>query len=154
PDGPQVQVVGLEVPEVPLDVLEAFVCGHDRAGTQLGGGDGGAQHVEAVQGRLGVDLVLPAGDGQGGVGDGDGEVLAGLVLADHLAGLDADLVLPGQPPRIDAGDEGLEELPGGAGQLLAGAGAVFGQRWVAAGDQPLTGVVRVADLGQVLLVEQ
>ena len=47
-----------------LDVFEVLVGGHHGGGVELGGGDGGAQHVEPVQGGLGVDLVLPAGDGQ------------------------------------------------------------------------------------------
>src|SRR5216683_742370 len=80
-DGPQVQVVGLEVAEVPLDVFEVLVSG-DHAGTvQVACRDGGAQHVEPVQGGLGVDLVLLAGQGEAVIGDGDLEVLAGLVLA-------------------------------------------------------------------------
>ena len=51
----------LIVPEVPLDVFEVLVGGHHAGGVELGGGDGGAQHVEPVQGGFGVDLVLPAG---------------------------------------------------------------------------------------------
>src|SRR5207237_10315848 len=87
---PQVQVVGLDVPEVPFHVFEVLVGGDHGGGVQLGGGDGGAQHVEPVQRGLGVDPVLPAGHVQGVIGDGDGEVLGGLVSADHLARLQAD----------------------------------------------------------------
>jgi hypothetical protein len=71
------------------------------------------------------------------IGDGDHEVLAGLVFADHLAhGRGAD-------------DDGGQQLFGGGQQLVAGAGRVGGQDGVAAGDQPLAGVVRAGDLGQV-----
>jgi hypothetical protein len=39
-------------------------------------------------------------------------------------------------------------------QVFALAGALIGQQRVAPGDQRLAGVVRVDDLGQVLLVEE
>src|ERR1035438_3031510 len=85
-----VQAVGFDVPEVPFHVFEVLVDGDHGGRVELVCGDGGAQHVEPVQGSFGVDLVLPSFGGQGGVGDGDGEVLAGLVPADHLADIDAD----------------------------------------------------------------
>ena len=87
------------------------------------------------------------------VGKGDVEVLAGLVLADHLADGDPDLGGATQPPSR-AGSEVGEQLAVGGQQVLALAGAFFGQDGVAAGDEPLAGEVRGADLGQVLLVEQ
>ena len=61
PDGAQVQVVGLDVPEVALDVVEVLVGGDDAGGVQVGGGHGGAQHVDPVQGGLGVDLGVRCG---------------------------------------------------------------------------------------------
>jgi hypothetical protein len=69
---------------------------------------GGAQDLEPVQGGSGVDLVLLAGHGQAVVADHDGEVLACLVLADHLADLNADRSGAGQLVDPDAGDEGGE----------------------------------------------
>src|ERR1700761_8709384 len=86
-DRAQVQVVGFDVPEVPFDVSEVLVSGDHGGGVGLGRGDGGAQHVEPVQGGFGVDVVLAAGHGQGGVGDRHVEMLGGLVLGDHLAHL-------------------------------------------------------------------
>ncbi len=151
---PQVQVVGLDVAEVPFHVFEVLVGGDHGGAVQFGGGDRGAEHVEPVQGGFGVDPVLPALDGQAGIGDGDGEVLAGLVLADHLADLDADRPGAGEPAGLDAGEEGGEQLLGGGQQVLADPGAVGGQDRVAAGDQPLAGEVIGGDLGEVLLVEQ
>ena len=56
-DRPQVQVVGFDVPEVPLGVLEVLVGGHHGGAVQLAGRERGAQHVEPVQGGLVVDLV-------------------------------------------------------------------------------------------------
>src|SRR5713226_9640783 len=77
---------------------------------EMGGRDGGAQHVEPVQGGFLVDLGLVAGNGQRGVGDGDAEVLAGLVFADHLADGHADLARAGQPSSLDAGDDGASSF--------------------------------------------
>ena len=79
-----------------------------------------------------------------------------LVLygADHLADLDSDRPGASEPPGLDAGDDGGEQLLGGGQQVLALAGPVGGQHRVAAGDQPLAGEVRAGDLGQVLLVEE
>ena len=83
------------------------------------------------------------------------EVLADLVLADHLTDLDADPVGPGQPSGLDAGDDrargGFSVAARRSSRLRARSAARSG---VAAGDQPLAGVVRAGDLGQVLLVEQ
>ena len=52
--------------------------------------------------------------------------------------------------RGDGGQLGF----GGGQQLVAFAGALGGQGRVAAAHQPLAGVVRVADLNQVVLIEQ
>ena len=60
-DGPQVQVVGFEVAEVAFDVFEVLVGGDHAGRVELAGGDGGAQHVEPVQGGFLIDLGLPAG---------------------------------------------------------------------------------------------
>src|SRR4029077_16734794 len=132
----------------PFHVFEVLVGGDHAGRVELGGGDGGAQHVEPVQGGLGVDLVLLAGHGQVVIGDGDGEVLACLVPGDHLADLDPDLSGTLKAAGLHARDEGCEQLLGGGEQVLAGAGAVGGQHRVAAGDQPLAGEVRRGDLGQ------
>jgi len=99
-------------------------------------GDGGADDVDAVQGGFFGDLRLAAGYGEAVIGDGDVEVLAGLVLVDDLAGLDADLGGAGQPSGLDAGDDGGQQLLGGGQQVLALAGALLGEDRVAAGDQP------------------
>ena len=84
-DGAQVQVVGLDVPEVALDVFEVLVGGDGAGGVEVGGGDGGADDVDPVEPGLGVDLRLLPLDGEAVVGDGDVEVLGHLVLADDLA---------------------------------------------------------------------
>ena len=63
-DGPQVQVVGFDVPEVAFDVLEVLVGGDRGGGIEGFGGDGSADDVDPVEGGFLADLVLPALDGQ------------------------------------------------------------------------------------------
>jgi hypothetical protein len=106
------------------------------------------------RGGLGVDGGLVAVPGQPVAGDVEGEVLGHLVLVDHPPGPQADLVLPGELACrglvTDLGEQGL----GGGEEVFALAGPLSSQQRVAAGDEPLAGVVRMADLGQVLLVEE
>ncbi len=131
PDGPQVQVIGFDVPEVPLDVFEVLVGGDHGGGVQFVSGDGGAQHVEAVQGGLGVDLVLLAGNSQAVIGDGDGEVLAGLVGADDLAGLDPDLPAPASRPartRVMRGASSFSVAASSSSRVRARSAASAGLR--------------------------
>jgi hypothetical protein len=61
-------------------------------------------------------------------------VLAGLVLADHLAHLHADRPDAAEPAGPDPGEDRVEELLGGGEKFFAGAGAVGGQGRVSAGD--------------------
>jgi hypothetical protein len=53
-DRPQVQVVGFDVPEVPFHVFEVLVGGDHGGRVEFVRGDGGAQHVEPVQGGFGA----------------------------------------------------------------------------------------------------
>ena len=61
---------------------------------------------------------------------------------------------PASRPAATRGDDRASSRLGGVQQLVAFAGAFGGQGGVAAGDQPFAGVVGVADLGQVVGVEQ
>ena len=70
----------------PSTVFEVLVGGDHGGSVQVAGRDRGAEHVEAVQGGFGVDLVLAAGRGQAGVGDSEVEVLGGLVGIDRFPG--------------------------------------------------------------------
>src|SRR5712691_6279203 len=153
-DGAQVQVVGLGYAEVPPGVLEVFVGGDRSGGVEDVRGDAGADHVDPVEGSLGGDLLLVAAPGEGGAGDLGDEVLADLVLADHLPDPYPDLVRVLQPPgghrRPDLGEIGL----GGGEQVLALAGPLGPEHGVLAADQPFAGVVGVGDLGEVTDVEQ
>ena len=76
------------------------------------------------------------------------------VPADHLPDPDADPPGVGEAASGDRRGDLVQGGFGGGQQRLPFAGALVGERRVAAGDQPLAGVVRVADLGQVDLVEQ
>src|SRR5215510_5299318 len=74
--------------------------------------------------------------------------LAILYLPITFAGGDADRVRAGELAGGDPGGDGGEQSFGGGQQILALAGALFGQHWVAAADEPLAGEVRGGDLGQ------
>ena len=82
------------------------------------------------------------------------QVFGHLVLVDHFADFEADLVGAGEAARGDGGQDRCQELFGGGEQFAAFAGAFGGQEWVAAADEPLAGVVGVGDLGEVLIIEQ
>jgi hypothetical protein len=81
-------------------------------------------------------------------------VFGHLVLVDDPADLVSDLVRAVQPAGVDGGGDRGQQGLGGGEQLGPFAGPVGRECRVAAGDQPLARVVGVADLGQVLLVEQ
>ena len=81
-------------------------------------------------------------------------MLGHLAPVDDLADPDSDLVGVDEPAGGDRGDDLAEVGVGGGEQGGAFAGAFVGQRRVAAGHQPLAGVVGMADLGEVGLVEQ
>src|SRR5664279_3845629 len=153
-DGAHVEVGRFHVPEVAFDVAQVFVGVHDCGRFQGAGGQAGADDVDAVQAGFGVDLVLSAGDGEGGVGDGDVEVFGHLVFADDLADPDADRVGAGQAPGRHGSGDGGEHGLGGGEQRVAFAGAFGGQGRVVAGDQAFAGVVGMGDLGGVVGVEQ
>src|SRR5665811_2474391 len=73
-DGAQVQVDALDGAEVAFDAGQTLVGGHHLARVHLLGAVGGADDIQPVQGRLGGDLVLVAGEGERvfGVGVGPG----------------------------------------------------------------------------------
>jgi hypothetical protein len=79
-DGAQVQVVSFEGAEVAFDAGEVLVGGDGGGGVQLGGGDRGADDVDAVQGSLGVDGGLVPVPGEVAIADVEDEVLGDLYL--------------------------------------------------------------------------
>ena len=88
------------------------------------------------------------------VADIEDEVLGDLVLVHDPPGPQADLACAADAPGAHlAGDRG-EELFCGLQEVLAHAGALGGQVGIAVGEEALAGVGRVAELGEVLPVEQ
>ena len=79
-DGAHVEF-GVEGAEEPFDVFEALVPQHHVVVVEGVGGQAGAQHVDAVEGGLGGDRLLVAGEREGVLGDGESEVFAHLVMA-------------------------------------------------------------------------
>jgi hypothetical protein len=113
-DGPQVQVLGLDVPEVAFEAGEVFVGGHRAGGVEGVRGDRGADDVDPVGERFGVDGGLAAALADP-FADVEDEVLGDLALADDLPGRDADLVRVLQPPGGDPGGD-LAQVRLGRGQ--------------------------------------
>ena len=113
-DGAHVQFA-VERAKEPFDVFKSFVTQHHIAVGESLFGQAGAQHVDAVQGGFGVDLVGLAGERERLVGDLDGEVFGHLVVVDDLAGPKADGVAPAQGAAGAAGGGGdfLELFFGG-----------------------------------------
>jgi hypothetical protein len=136
PDGPQVQVLGLDVPEVPFKLRQVLAGGHGAGRVEGAGGDGSADDVDPVCGGLGVDAVLVAAPGDPAFADVQDEVLGDLPLIDDLPGGGADLVRVLDPPGGGPCGYGAQVRLGGGQQLAAGAGALGGLERVPAGDQP------------------
>ena len=123
----RVKVVGLDVAEVPFHVFEVLQAVTTAAASNWSAGCPDVQYVVLV--RAPSAWICPlTGDGQAGIGDGDGEVLAGFVRADHLADLDADRPGTLEPASRHAGEDGGEQLAGGRpgvvlpGRVLVGSG--------------------------------
>ena len=133
----------LRLREVAFEVGEVLVGAHHVGAGQGVGGDAGAQHVDAVEGGFGVDAGLVVGEGEVAGADVEEVVLAHLAPVDDLPDPDADLVGVDEPAGGDRGGDGGQVGVGGREQGGAFPGAFVGQRRVAAGDQPLAGVVGV-----------
>ncbi len=91
-DGADVEVHGFHGAKRALDVSEAFVGGDNGGRIEPVGGVVGPQHIKAVKRGLLLDRGFVAGEGEGGVGDGQFEVLGHLAPAKHGAGLQADFL--------------------------------------------------------------
>ena len=77
-DGPYLEPGRLEVAEGALDAGEGLVGVDGLVGGDVGGGEAGADDVDAVEPGLGGDAGFVAGPGEVVVDDGDGEVLLDL----------------------------------------------------------------------------
>src|SRR6202140_2475726 len=86
-----------------------------------------------------------------------GRTFRSMVLSERKARstlAHTDRVLPIELTRVHAGLDLLEVALGGRQQLLTLVRAQPGQRFIAAGHQALTGVVRRAQLEQIALIQQ
>jgi len=111
----------VEGAEESLDVGEVFVAAHDIIAAQGGLGQAGAQHTDAIEGGLGGDLIVFAGEGEAVLGDVKVKVFGHFVVVDHLAHLQRDLVAPAQRALVSGGGGGdLGQLFFGGRQQLVG----------------------------------
>src|SRR5665647_1107083 len=140
-DGAQVQVDGLHGAEVAFDPGQTLVGGHDLGRVHLLGGHGGTDDVDPVQGRLGGDLVLVAGEGERVLADVQDVVLGHLVPADDLPDPDPDLAGTSQAPGNHSSADLGQLRVGVVQQRQAFTSPLGGQGWVTAGDQSFPGVV-------------
>ena len=145
--------------EGPLGHLQLLVGANDGGrARELRGRAGGADHVEAVERGLGVDLRVLALVGEGAVCDRELEVLGDLVAVDDAPDALADRARVRRAQRsaraLDHRADALELGLGRREQLLALARALGGDGGVAADDEALAGELGGADLGQVGLVEE
>ena len=141
-------------PEVAFEAGQALVGGDGAGGVEGVRGDGGADDVDPVGGASASMVAWSRRQDRRPSAMSRMKCLATLRLLITFPAFSADLVRVLEPPGRDLGGDLAQVGLGGGQQVLALAGALGGQDRVAAGDQPLAGVVRAGDLGQVLLVEQ
>ena len=136
---PDLQIDRLRRAEGALDQGQALVCGDGAGIVEGGGGQAGADNVDAVQRHLGGDRLGLAGDGEAVVGDRQIEVLGHLVPIQRGADLQRDFRRPAQRlmPAFDRRPDSGERLLGRRKQCLAFAAALAGEIRIAADDQPL-----------------
>ena len=101
-----------------------------RGGIERLGPEVGAQDIDAVEQGFGFDLLDLALERQIIVGDDLGEVLGHLVMVDHRADRQGDLILAAQLPlrALDAGLNLQQVLLGGVEQRPPFACAFVGDR--------------------------
>src|SRR5207248_4802233 len=131
----QVQVVGLDGAEVAFEPGQALAGGHGAGGVERFRGNGGADDVDPVGGRLGVDAGLVPAPGDLLLADVQGDVPGHLPLGQHLPGAQPDRGGIPDPPGSDLGGDLGQVVFGRGEQVFALAGALGGQDRVAAGDQ-------------------
>ena len=153
-DRADVQVHALERAESALHFGQAFVVQDGGFGAHLGLGDGGADHIEAVERRFGGDALFIDAEGEGRMLDIEIEVLFHLVLADDLASAQADLIAPGEPAGGDPVRDFLKRALRRLDQVLALGRAQLRKLRVAAGHQPFAGIILAGEADEIALVEQ
>src|SRR5262249_34906999 len=102
-----------------LDLFELFVGADDLGRFEFAVGDAGAEQVDAVEGRLGRDLVLLAREDEAGIGDLELEVLSDAPAVPDRADGEPDLGLALERALLDAGLDLGERALGGLQQVVA-----------------------------------
>ncbi len=156
-------VLGVEPDRSDLQIALGDTQGAFHGGQALVGLDGGirgnlrktgADDVDAVEAGLPIDLVLSAVPEQGGVGDGDVEVLLDLAAVGVAADPVADPRRPLEGAGADRGGDRLQHPFGGLEQVLALAPAFLGEAWVEAHHEPFSGEVGTGDLGHRIRLQR
>src|SRR2546425_9395328 len=153
-NGTDLQIDRLEGSERPLHTAQQLVTAHCAWRIQAFLWQTRSNHVDAVEGGLGRDLVVPQLEAEAGVFDVECEVLAHLVLVYYEAHAHADFILPDQ---ITSGHHCLdlvEFLPGSLDEGLPRVDTPIGHEGVAADNEPFAGVIGVDELDQIAFVEQ
>ena len=110
-DGADLEIHGLETAEGALDRGQSLVGAHCILGVYALALQIGADHVDPVQRRLGLDAGLVAAVAEALLGDFDREVLGHLEAPEHPAHAHSDLVLTLEASaRADRGRSHLLEF--------------------------------------------
>src|SRR5437667_11439176 len=140
-DGADLQIDHLEGSERTLHTAQQLVTAHCAWRIQAFFGQTRSDHVDAVEGGLGRDLVLAEFEAEAGVLDVECEVLTHLVLVYHKAHADTDFILADQLAsghhRLDL----VDFLPGGLRDDLPRPDTPLGHHGHAADNHALDGVL-------------
>ena len=143
-DGAHLEVDALERAEGRLDPAEVFIAAHGLLGAHALLRNGGADHVNAVQGGFGGHFFLVDAPVEGIVGDFQQDVLSHFVLVDGFADAQPDLVFPLERflRPLRRCDDLVELLLRRREQLLALSRAFLGEKWITADNESFTWIVR------------
>jgi len=155
-DRAYLQIDCLDRTEGALDLCQALVGGDRGIGVERLPGEAGADDVQAVERRLGVDAALLALPAEAGVGDREFEVLGHVVVIRATPRPQGDRLRPAQRVALTRhGCGNRRQLGLGRRQQLGPlAGALFGQQGVAAHDQALARKVFAVQFQQIALIKQ
>src|SRR4051812_2919296 len=132
-DGADLEVDRLDRAEGSLHLAEALVGEHGGGAVEVGGGQAGAQHINAIQGGLTGDGGGIPREAEGGIVDGELEMLGHLAATEYGADAQPDLVLATERllGALDGGLDAAEIGFGGGEQVVPLGGTLGGQGRVA-----------------------
>src|ERR1700730_2433097 len=91
PDRPDFQIDALQGSERPFDAREVLVGFNRFCGAQMLGRHAGSDYVDAVEARLGLDLIEPSVPGKMAIADRDRKVLSHLSFVESRTDRQANL---------------------------------------------------------------